>query len=129
VSSSTGRWRRAARDGARRGQGAFIRGSARPWVTRGDDGDARRATAARGSRVRQRRRRRTAGPWRARVRQRSSADSAHLGAGRRVGALVGSVGARLGPDAASGGVGARRRGARRSGSNPFTSANFEIEKL
>jgi hypothetical protein len=71
VSSSTGRrrqWRRAARDGARRGgQGAFIRGSARPWVTRGDDGDACRATAARGSRVRRRSRRRTAGPWRPRA--------------------------------------------------------------
>jgi hypothetical protein len=64
ASSSTGRqrqWRRAARVGARRGQGAFIRGSTRPWVTRGDGGDARRATAARGLCVRRRHRRRTAG--------------------------------------------------------------------
>jgi hypothetical protein len=67
-------------------------------------------------------------------------------AGRRVGARVGLGRARLGPGAASGGVGvdagdggawtvtggvrgARRRGARRSGSKPFTSADFEIEKL
>jgi hypothetical protein len=83
---------------------------------------------------------------RTRVRRRSGANSAHLGVGRRVGARVGSGRARLGSGAASGGVGAeavaggarpatggvrgaRRRGALRSGSNPFTGANFEMEKL
>jgi hypothetical protein len=60
-------------------------------------------------------------------------------AGRRVGARVGLGRARLGPGAASGGVGAdagdggargaRRRRARRSGQKRFTGAVFEMEML
>jgi hypothetical protein len=142
---ASSRWRRQWRrcgSGWRRG-GAFIAGVGRPWVTRDDGGDARRATVARGSRVRRRRRRRTAGLWRARVLRRglgaprggeacwdaSSSGSVRFGPGAAsggVGAEAGDGGAR---PATGGARGARRRGARRSGPKHFTGADFEMEKL